>query len=60
VWMLPTIVIVRDGTVVNRIEGFEALGSNDDFTTKQLEKLLVQLGAFSRSKNGKENDDDDE
>lgn len=59
VWMLPTILVIRDGVVQGRIEGFEALGNRDDFSTKALERLLGSMGAFNK-RQGKENDSDDD
>jgi hypothetical protein len=57
--MLPTILVVRDGEVSSRIEGFEALGNRDDFPTKKLEQALASMGAFNKRTQGKENQDDE-
>ncbi len=56
VWMLPTILIIQDGVVISRLEGFTSLGDRDDFTTKRLDQVLLSLGAYAR---GKENHDDE-
>jgi len=58
VWVLPTIVVIKDGAVAGRIEGFESLGNVDDFPTKRMEKLLATMGAFTRGPANKENEDD--
>jgi hypothetical protein len=59
VWMLPTVLVIRDGAVQGRIEGFATLGDRDDFPTKSMERLLASLGAFNKAATsvGKENDD---
>ena len=41
IWMMPTIVLVKGGKTEHSIVGFDELGGHDDFTTEQLEGLLV-------------------
>ncbi len=42
--VLPCLVFFVNGVAVGRVTGFEALGNRDDFTTAQLEKLLLAGG----------------
>jgi len=50
IWMLPTIVCVKEGKTDHSIVGFDELGGKDDFATEDLEALLhghgVLLEAF--------------
>ncbi len=46
VWMLPTLVLVRDGRTDHSIVGFDELGGRDDFSTEDLERLLTHHGAL--------------
>lgn len=45
IWMLPTIVCVKDGKTDHSIVGFDELGGRDDFPTEDLEALLLQHNA---------------
>jgi thiol-disulfide isomerase/thioredoxin len=48
---LPTIVLFKDGIAIDRVIGFEELGGNDEFTTKQLEARLEKTGVlYSKDK----------
>ncbi|KAH8741085.1 thioredoxin fold protein related to phosducin [Cryptosporidium ryanae] len=47
--VLPTIALVKNSMLTHRIIGFEELGSNDDFTTLQLEELLEKKGSIEIS-----------
>lgn len=38
------------------MEGFTLLEERDDFSTKQLERVLKKFGAFDRAPPGEEND----
>lgn len=42
IWMLPTVVLVRDGKTDHSIVGFDELGGGDDFPTEALEQLLLK------------------
>ena len=41
IWMLPTLVLIKDGKTNHSIIGFDELGGNDNFTTQALEHLLL-------------------
>ncbi|KAJ2325316.1 hypothetical protein IWW51_002846 [Coemansia sp. RSA 2702] len=43
--VLPCVLLVKDGSVVDRIVGFEELGNNDNFTTETLEKRIARSKA---------------
>ncbi|CEM33856.1 unnamed protein product [Vitrella brassicaformis CCMP3155] len=40
IWMLPTLVLVRDGKTEHSIVGFDELGGHDNFSAEDLECLL--------------------
>ena len=42
IWMLPTMVLVREGKTDHSIIGFDELGGNDNFQTEHLEQLLLK------------------
>lgn len=42
IWMLPTIVLIKEGRTDHSIVGFEELGGRDSFTTEDLERLLLK------------------
>merc|ERR1711916_386605 len=42
IWMLPAMVLIVKGKAVHTIYGFDELGGNDDFTTPELESVLVR------------------
>lgn len=42
--MLPCVVMFINGVAVDRIVGFDTLGSTDDFPTSQVEKKLLKAG----------------
>jgi thiol-disulfide isomerase/thioredoxin len=48
--VLPTIVLFKDGKVVDRIVGFEELGGKDDFSTKEFELRLRASGIMTQLK----------
>lgn len=39
--VMPTIIMCKNNETVDRVEGFDQLGGNDDFTTETLEKRLA-------------------
>lgn len=44
IWMLPTMVLIKEGKTDHSIVGFDELGGNDSFPTEALEKLLLGYG----------------
>ena len=42
IWMMPTIVLVKEGKTEKSIIGFDEMGGSDAFTTAQLEALLLK------------------
>ncbi|XP_010261188.1 PREDICTED: thioredoxin domain-containing protein PLP3B-like [Nelumbo nucifera] len=56
---LPCVILFRKGIAVDRLVGFQDLGSKDDFTTKTLENLLVKKGIISDKKDADEDNDED-
>ena len=49
IWALPTVVLVKDGRTDHSIVGFDELGGRDDFSTAQLEQLLLAHGVLLES-----------
>jgi hypothetical protein len=49
IWMIPTIVLIKEGRTEHSIVGFDELGGRDDFATEDLERLLLQHGAILES-----------
>ena len=49
IWMLPTMVIVKNGKTEHSIVGLDELGGGDNFTTETLEQVLLQHGAVMES-----------
>eukprot|EP01052_Picozoa_sp_SAG31_P067110 SAG31_NODE_25898_length_452_cov_0.583569_1_plen_71_part_10 len=41
---MPTILLIKDAKVVERIEGFTELGMTEHFSTAALEKLIKKKG----------------
>ena len=48
--VLPCIISFIDGKSVDRLEGFDALGNTDNFTTVALEAHLLLTGVIQRAK----------
>ena len=44
IWMLPTLVLVKEGKTEHSIVGFDELGGSDDFPTEHLEAVLTAHG----------------
>lgn len=42
IWMLPTLVLVKDGKTEHSVVGFDELGGGDNFPTSALEQLLLK------------------
>ncbi|URD90103.1 Thioredoxin domain-containing protein [Musa troglodytarum] len=57
---LPCVVLFRNGIALDRLVGFQDLGSKDDFTTRALENLLKRKGKFSLKQDGGEDADEGE
>ena len=49
IWALPTIVLIKAGKTEHSIVGFDELGGGDDWTTAQLEALLLAHGVLLES-----------
>ena len=49
IWMMPTIVLVKEGKTEKSIVGFDELGGSDNFTTEALEALLLKEGVLMES-----------
>ena len=45
IWMLPTLVCVKEGKTDHSIVGFDEMGGRDNFTTEELEGLLLKYNA---------------
>lgn len=43
IWMLPTVVLIKDGKTDHSIVGFDELGGKDEFPTAVLEQLLLKV-----------------
>lgn len=48
--VLPCVISFIEGKSVDRLEGFEKLGSTDNFGTGTLESHLITAGVFQRAK----------
>ncbi|KAJ2770196.1 hypothetical protein IWQ56_002260 [Coemansia nantahalensis] len=48
--VLPCVLFVVDGQVVDRLVGFDELGNSDKFSTEALEKRLAQSGVIQLPK----------
>ncbi|CAA7401742.1 unnamed protein product [Spirodela intermedia] len=57
---LPCVILFRKGIAVDRLVGFQDLGSRDDFGTKSLENILIRKGILNLKKGEGDDDDDDE
>ncbi|CAO2144702.1 unnamed protein product [Urochloa humidicola] len=53
---LPCVILFKKGIAVDRLIGFQDLGSKDDFSTSKLENVLKMKGIIDEKKK----DDDDE
>ena len=49
IWMMPTIVLIKEGKTEFSIVGFDALGGTDDFSTEALEAFMTSKGALLES-----------
>lgn len=46
--VLPCVVMFVNGVAVDRIVGFDGLGTKDDFPTAALETILLKFGVITR------------
>ena len=49
IWMMPTVVLIKEGKTDHSIVGFDELGGRDDFSTETLERLMATHGAVLES-----------
>nr|VDC75780.1 unnamed protein product [Brassica rapa] len=54
---LPCVLLFSKGIAIDRLVGFQDLGTKDDFSTTKLENVLIKKGMLSKKK--KEQDDED-
>lgn len=47
--MIPTIVLLKDNNIKDKIVGFTDVGNCDDFSTEMLEWRIAQCGAINYS-----------
>uniref|UniRef100_R7W8I3 Thioredoxin domain-containing protein n=1 Tax=Aegilops tauschii TaxID=37682 RepID=R7W8I3_AEGTA len=55
---LPCVILFKKGIAVDRLVGFDDLGSKDDFSTRALENVLKRKGIIEEKK--KDDDDEDD
>ncbi|KAM1813604.1 hypothetical protein FF1_027049 [Malus domestica] len=55
---LPCVILFRKGVAVDRLVGFQEVGTKDDFSTRALEVALIKKGIISEKK--EDDDEDDE
>nr|CAB3502650.1 unnamed protein product [Digitaria exilis] len=56
---LPCVILFRKGIAVDRLIGFQDLGSKDDFSTRALENILKMKGIIDEKKKDDEDEDDE-
>jgi len=49
IWMMPSILIIKNGKTDHTITGFEEFGGTDDFSTRMVEYVLGNHGALNYS-----------
>ncbi|KAM1399913.1 hypothetical protein ACFX2F_027263 [Malus domestica] len=54
---LPCVILFRKGVAVDRLVGFQEVGTKDDFSTRALEVALIKKGIISEKKEGDDEDD---
>ncbi|KAL0847696.1 hypothetical protein Bca101_020942 [Brassica carinata] len=47
---LPCVLLFSKGIAIDRLVGFQDLGTKDDFTTTKLENVLIKKGMLSKKK----------
>lgn len=57
---LPTVVTFKNGVAKERLVGFQELGMRDDFTTRTVEKKLIEFKAIQRRDNDSDDEESDE
>ncbi|KAF8700204.1 hypothetical protein HU200_034581 [Digitaria exilis] len=56
---LPCVILFKKGIAVDRLIGFQDLGSKDDFSTRALENILKMKGIIDEKKKDDEDEDDE-
>ncbi|KAG8052653.1 hypothetical protein GUJ93_ZPchr0001g29742 [Zizania palustris] len=56
---LPCVILFKKGIAVDRLIGFQDLGSKDDFSTRALENILRMTGIIDKNKKNEDNEDDE-
>lgn len=56
--LLPCLIMFKNGVAIDRIAGFDELGSKDDFQTSVLERRLLKAGVIQKPVKRIESDDD--
>lgn len=57
---LPCVTLFRKGIAIDRLIGFQDLGTKDDFSTTALEALLIKKGIINDKKNNEDDEDDED
>lgn len=57
---LPCVILFRKGIAIDRLIGFQDLGTKDDFSTRTLESLLIKKGIISDKKKDEDDEDDED
>nr|ABA94661.2 TRNA synthetase, putative, expressed [Oryza sativa Japonica Group] len=56
---LPCVILFKKGIAVDRLVGFQDLGSKDDFSTRALENILKMKGIIDEKKKDEDDEDDE-
>ncbi|KAL6654927.1 hypothetical protein ACP70R_008392 [Stipagrostis hirtigluma subsp. patula] len=56
---LPCVILFKKGIAVDRLVGFQDLGSKDDFSTRALENILKLKGIIDEKKKDEDDEDDE-
>lgn len=57
IWMLPTVVLIKDGRTDHSIIGFDEMGGQDNFATEVLEAILLKHAVILESVTGRKSDE---
>ena len=58
--LLPCLILFCNGVAVDRLAGFDELGSKDDFTTNRLEKRLLESNVILEPQKPQDSEDEDD
>lgn len=58
--LLPCLILFCNGVAVDRLAGFDELGSKDDFTTGRLEKRLLKSGVITEPQKQQDSEDEND